>query len=419
MTAVPTLPPDRVPQDSAEPDGPDPSSGDRSAVDVIGTTPHRDHLAEESRRAAEESPLEWRDDDDVARVSSPWFRGARAHIAVALIAFVVITAYGAIRSWFDRQLDPVGDPGETVEFIVPSGATTAAIGQLLQEAEIVPNSTFFRYYARWKGEENFQAGEYQMQLNSSAQEAIDVLKAGPKPQVFARFQVREGLWISEILPVIASQLENVTVPELEAVLRSGQLPARYRPDGTTSYEGLLFPDTYEVNADATALEVLQKMSDEFSLRTGSLGYGAADNLVNLSPYEVVIVASMIEGETRVEAERPLVASVIYNRLREGWSLGIDATCLYGAGTRDPEVMINSGILSDPENPYACRERLGLPPTPIGAPSESALDAALNPAETDFFYYVLTDPNGSHTFVETEEEFIEAKAVCVELELGCG
>ena len=162
------------------------------------------------------------------------------------------------------------------------------------------------------------------------------------------------------------------------MLRSGQLPARYRPDGTTSYEGLLFPDTYEVNADATALDVLQKMSDEFSLVTGSLGYGAAENLLNLSPSEVVIVASLIEAETRVDEERPLVASVIYNRLREGWALGIDATCLYGVGTRDPVEMINSGILDDPEHPYACRGRSGLPPTPINAPGEASLDAALTP-----------------------------------------
>jgi UPF0755 protein len=391
---------------------------DQDNVDTIGTTPHRDEVAETSRRAAEEAPLEWREDDDVARVSSPWFRGARAILAIALIAFVCFTAYNGIRDWFDRQLDPPGEPGEAIEFVVPSGATTAAIGQLLQDAEVVPNSTFFRYYARWKGEENFQAGEYEMQLNSSAQEAIDVLNAGPKPQVFARFQVREGLWMAEIVATIADQLDNITASDLEAVLRSGQLDPRYRPDGTTSYEGLIFPDTYEVNAEATALDVLRKMADEFSRVTGSLGYGASENLLNLSPYEVVIVASLVEAETRIESERPVVASVIYNRLREGIPLGIDATCLYGAASRDPAVLTRE-LLDDTENPYACRGRRGLPPTPINAPGEASLEAALNPAETDFLYYVLTDPNGTHTFAETEEEFFAAKAICEELDLGCG
>jgi UPF0755 protein len=391
---------------------------DQDDVNAPGTTLHRDEIAEQARLAAEASPLEWEEDTDFARVSPVWFRGLRALLAIALIAFAAFTAYNGIRDWFERQLDPVGEPGEAIPFVVPSGATTASIGQLLQEADVIPNSTFFRYYARWKGEENFQAGEYEMQLNSSAQEAIDVLNAGPKPQVFARFQVREGLWMAEILPTIADQLENVTVVDLEAVLRSGQLVPRYRPDGTTSYEGLLFPDTYEVNADAGAFEVLQKMSDEFSRVTGSLGYGASESLLNLSPYEVVIVASLIEAETRVEDERPLVASVIYNRLREGIALGIDATCLYGAATRDPAVLTRE-LLDDTDNPYACRGRVGLPPTPINAPGRASLDAALNPATSDFIYYVLTDPNGTHTFAETEDEFFAARAICVELDLGCG
>ena len=391
---------------------------DQDDADSPGTTLHRDKVAEDARLAAETSPLEWEEDTNFARVSPAWFRGLRALLAVALIAFVCFTAYNGIRDWFDRQLDPVGEPGETIVFIVPSGATTAAIGQLLQEVEVVPNSTFFRYYARWKGEEDFQAGEYEMQLNSSAQEAIDVLNVGPKPQVFARFQVREGLWMTEILPTISGQLENVTTTELEAVLRSGQLTPRYRPDGTTSYEGLLFPDTYEVNADASAFEVLEKMSDEFSRVTGSLGYGASESLLNLSPYEVVIIASLIEAETRVETERPLVASVIYNRLREGIPLGIDATCLYGAGTRDPAALTRE-LLDDTENPYACRGRVGLPPTPINSPGRASLDAALNPSTSDFIFYVLTNPNGTHTFAETEEEFFAAKAICEELDLGCG
>jgi UPF0755 protein len=245
-----------------------------------------------------------------------------------------------------------------------------------------------------------------------------VLNVGPKPQVFARFQVREGLWMTEILPTISGQLENVTTTELEAVLRSGQLTPRYRPDGTTSYEGLLFPDTYEVNADASAFEVLEKMSDEFSRVTGSLGYGASESLLNLSPYEVVIIASLIEAETRVEAARPLVASVIYNRLREGIPLGIDATCLYGAGTRDPAALTRE-LLDDTENLYACRGRVGLPPTPINSPGRASLDAALNPSTSEFIFYVLTNPNGTHTFAETEEEFFAAKAICEELDLGCG
>ncbi len=383
-----------------------------------GTVIHADKVAEESKRSAEDAPLEWEEDANFVRVRPAWFRLLRAVAAVALIGYVGLIGFRGVKGWFDRQLDPAGEPGEAITVIVPIGATTADIGGILQAEGIVPNSTFFRYYARWEGEENFQAGEYQIPLNSSAQEAIDTLNGGPKPQVFARFQVREGLWVDEMLPIIANQLDSVTVGQLRAVLNAQRIAPRYRPPGLSSWEGLLFPDTYEVAADATALEVLQKMSDEFSEVTGELGFGASENFVNLSAYEVVIVASLIEAETRIPEERTLVASVIYNRLREQIPLGIDATCLYGQETRDPSVLTNE-VLFDSENPYSCRERIGLPPTPINSPSRASLQAAIQPAHSDFIYYVLTNADGTHTFAETDEEFQVAKQVCIDLGLGCG
>lgn len=383
-----------------------------------GSKPFQDPVAENARRGAAEAPLEWEEDATFVRARPLWLRTLRAIVAVALIGFVVLTAYRGARDWFESQLDPEGEPGESITVVVPSGATAADIGQILQELEVVPNSTFFRYYARWEGEENFQAGEYTLQLNSSAQEAIDTLNAGPKPQVFDRFRVLEGLWVSEMIPSIANQLDGISEAQLRAALNSQQVVPRYRPDNITSYEGVLFPDTYEVNADANALEIVQKMSDEFSRVTGELGFGTAENFLNHSAYEVVIVASLVEAETRVPEERPLVASVIYNRLREQIPLGIDATCLYGVGSRDPAAL-TSEVLGDTESPYACRGRIGLPPTPINLPSKASLEAAIRPAESEYLFYVLTNPNGTHTFAETEEEFFAAKAICIELNLGCG
>jgi UPF0755 protein len=226
--------------------------------------------------------------------------------------------------------------------------------------------------------------------------------------------VREGLWAEEMIPEIARQLDNVTEAELRAVLASGQIVPRYRPDGVTSWEGLLFPDTYQVNVNDTALDVLLKMSDEFTRVTGELGYGAAETQLNRPAYEVLIVASLIEAEIKIDDERALAASVIYNRLRENWPLGIDATCIYGSGDR--RVQLTVDLLQAPDNPYGCRTVVGLPPTPIALPGRASLEAAINPAETDYMYYVLTDPSGSHTFATTDEEFAEAKALCQELGL---
>lgn len=361
------------------------------------------------------SDLYW-DEDEFVTVRPAWLRVGRGLIVLGLIAFATYTAYGVGRDWFDRQLDPEGEPGQAIEFIVPAGSTTSDIARLLEDNDIIPNATFFRYFAQYKGEGNFQAGEYTIPTNSSAEEAIAVLNEGPKPQTFARFTVQEGLWTDEMLPLIAEQLENVSEPELRQVLASGQIATRYRPDGVDSWEGLLFPDTYEVNADATARDVLLLMSDEFTAVTSELGYGAAETQLGYSAYEVLIVASLVEAETRVPEERPQVASVIYNRLREQWRLGIDATCIYAEGDR--RVELTNEILNR-EGPYNCRLNATLPPTPINTPSRSSLEAAINPAETNYFYYVLTDPSGAHTFAETEEEFIAAKEVCIERGLGCG
>lgn len=353
--------------------------------------------------------LGWEDEAPI-RMRGIWFRLARGFIVFGAIALLLWTAYSRTRTWFDQQLDPPGEQGAELVVIVPPGATTSDIARQLEDAEVIPNSTFFRYYARAYDEGNFQAGEYTFAQNSAVEDAMVVLNGGPKPQETARFTVREGLWEPEILQSIASQLDNVTEADLRDALNSGSVPARYRPDGTTSWEGLLYPETFEVNADDTAEEVLLKMTDEFSKVTGELGYGAADSILGYSAYDVLIVASLIEAEALIPEERALVASVIYNRLREGWILGIDATCVYGTGIRGVE--LTREILDTP-GPYDCRFSSSLPPTPINSPGRASLEAALNPAETEFMYYVLTGEDGTQTFAETEEDFLAAKAICQE------
>ena len=143
--------------------------------------------------------LDWDDDEQFVTVRKPYIRHLRSLLSLAFVATLVLVGFFGIRSWFNHQLDPAGEPGAEVEIIVPIGATTSDIGRQLASAGVIPNSTFFRYYTEWTDKGNFQAGEYIFQENSSADEAIAVLEAGPKPPVFARFQIREGLWISEML----------------------------------------------------------------------------------------------------------------------------------------------------------------------------------------------------------------------------
>jgi UPF0755 protein len=364
-----------------------------------------------------EEPLDelgWDDEDDFVTVRSGGYRILRALLALVVLAAIGLVLVVVVRGWFRSQLDPAGDPGETIELVIPAGATTGNIATQLEEAKVIPNSTFFRYYTDWKGYGNFQAGKYDMQLNSSAQEATAVLQAGPIPPKFNRFGVREGLWVSEMLPKIAEQIPGMTVEQLQAVLDGGQLQPRYRPGGNPSWEGLLFPAFYDIEDDATPAEVISKMSNEFAKVTGQLGYGAAETKLNLSAYEVIIVASMVEAEAKTDADRPKIARVIYNRLRKQQSLDIDATCLYGAQNHDPGILTKEFMRSG--SPYDCRDHPSLPPTPIGAPGKASLAAAINPADNptdcadpqkrcDWLYYVVMDAQGNHFFTADYDEFI--------------
>jgi UPF0755 protein len=346
--------------------------------------------------------LEWDDETQFVRARPAGLRLIRAVVAAVVLVFIGVTIYNGARSWFSAQLDPEGEPGADVELVVPSGTTTASLATILESNGVIPNSTFFRYYANYKGFSDFQAGEYTLQENMSADEAMARIDEGPKQIEYGEFQIIEGRWVTEILEDLAQQIPGVTVTELEAALESGQLEPRYRPEGNESWEGLLFPSTYFIEQDITAVEVLAKMSNEFAAVTGELGYGAAERKHGLSAYEVIIIASLIEAEAKTEADRPKIARVIYNRLAQNQSIGIDATLIYGKGIRG-EPIFQSDL--DTPGPYNTRHPTsrGLPPTPIAAPSRNSLEAAMNPLEGPWLYYVLIDEEGNHAFAATLDE----------------
>jgi UPF0755 protein len=162
------------------------------------------------------------------------------------------------------------------------------------------------------------------------------------------------------------------------------------------YEGLLFPETYEFEPDRTPREVLQRMVDQ----TGRvMDRVLAEAETDLEPYQVLIKASLIERETRVDAERARVAGVVQNRIEEGMRLQIDASVLYAKGEHTEIVALDDLDLDSPYNTYRID---GMPPAPIAAPGEAALRATLEPEEHDFLYYVLApECDGSHQFAEDD------------------
>ena len=189
-------------------------------------------------------------------------------------------------------------------------------------------------------------------------------------------------------------------------------PAEFRKDwGGKSIEGFLFPATYEFSQYTPSAKLVRDQLTAFrkQWRKVNLRYAKSKNL---TPYDVLIIASMIEKETIVPSERRLVAAVIYNRLRLGMPLGIDATIRYGRNVPGTESLKLSDLESD--DPYNTRKRPGLPPTPISNPGLASMKAAANPARVDYLYFVRKGDSNRHFFTASQSEFCQKS-----LEYGFG
>ena len=371
------------------------------------------------------SRVEWAPDEGVEyeylrpkRTSgTPW---GLLVLGVAALMFVVLAV--SLYRWGRDQLDPPGEPGNQVVLDLTDGATVANIADTLEEEGIIVNATMFRWYVRLKGGTEFQAGEYTFFERLAAWEVIETLEGGPSFVALAetlRVTIPEGLTIEQM----ASRVDEARgLPydgdDFKQVVTSGEFLGSLRPVGAIPanvpvLEGLLFPDTYFVLSDSRPEDLVQQMIRRFDEILDELNYESGSADLGLTPYELVIVASLIEEEARLDEDRPKVSRVIHNRLAAGWNLGIDATVIYLTG--DPEI-----TLSDLEidSPYNTRLNPGLPPTPIAVPGRASLEAALSPEEGDWMYYVLTDPSGAHSFSVTEAEFLRDKQVCEDLGL-CG
>lgn len=362
------------------------------------------------------------DDDDLAHTKLP-----RWVLVLGSLVVVMALLFGALSWWYNRQLDPPGSPGDEVTVQIPRGASTSGIGSILERNDVVPNSMIFNFYSSRKGAGPFEAGAYVFQRNSSVDLALEVLDAGPTGRIadseVVKLTVPEGLTAAEIIARTNKQIPRLTVGDLEKAL-AGEVTSALRPDGETSFEGLLFPATYDIGPDRTAADVLGLLADEMQSRVARLDPEAAVGRINtryglqLTTYDLLIVASMVQAEAAGADEAPMIASVIYNRLADTSGqfpyLGIDAVDEYGAELDG--VTPNQYRATDGE--YNTRNsRRGLPPTPIGAPGDYALGAAFEPSDSAFLYYVLTAP-GEHSFAVTQGEHERNVVICRQKNLGC-
>ena len=327
---------------------------------------------------------------------------------LAVIALVAVLGYnGALRLADAVSPDPVASltPGVEVTVVVPPGSSARAISnQLEDQAVIADGSDFLAEVERQGATDQLRAGTYVLVSGADYDVLIGELVAGA-PTEAVRLTVIEGLRIERMLESIAAQTPH-SVDELSAVLLDGTVESAFLPERVpagmpelTRWEGLLSPDTYEFNVDASPEVILQRLADTLASRMDTIDWSLLEER-GLTPYDGLTIASLIEKEAKLEEERPLISSVIHNRLEREQALQIDVTIIYALNNDAREVTFADLEIDSPYNTY---QRFGLPPTPLSGVRVASLQAAANPAETAYLYYVLIDEDGTHGFSETLEE----------------
>lgn len=318
-------------------------------------------------------------------------------ILLGLLA-VPLVGVGALVAWYRWQLDPPGRAGAPVRVRVESGWGVRDIGTELARRDVIGSDLAFAVYVRTSGDGRFEAGTYELRRKMGVRAAVRRLDAGPV-RLYSELLVPPGLRMSQVARRVGD-LPGFAPGAVTDAIRAGAIPSRFRPPGVASLEGLLAPDTYRVGEGEREVDVLRSMAALFDERAAAAGLGRGP-VRGLSAYDVVKVASLVEAEAGVDADRALIAGVIYNRLARGMPLQIDATLIYARGDpRRRDLSDADKAIDSPYNTYRVR---GLPPTPIALVSEASLRAALAPAATDALYYVVTDRSGRHAFARTYEE----------------
>lgn len=334
----------------------------------------------------------------------PRRRTALTAILVGVMVVVLVAGAGAFL-WYRSQVDPPGEPGEQLTLTVPRGSSTIAIGEMLEENGVITNATVFRIWLRMNGGGPFQAGEYTFRRNSSFDEAVSVLEDGPNLR-FEALTIPEGFTLKQIADRVG-RLPGRSADEFLAIANSGDVRSRYQPAEVSSLEGLLLPETYNFEEKDDERAILERMVGAMDATLDEFGYEQAPRRVGVSPYEAVIVASMVEREAKRNEDRAPVAGVIYNRLDRGMLLQIDATLLYARGEHRTRVLNRDKEIDSPYNTY---QHKGLTPTPIASPGRAALQAAIDPPDHEFLFYVtINDCTAETVFTRTNAEHERAVA----------
>jgi UPF0755 protein len=290
--------------------------------------------------------------------------------------------------------------GDKLRVKVPRGASVAQLADTLSARGIIRMKPIFKLYGRFKGGA-LKPGTYGIRKGEGWASILGDVKAGRTLR--EKFVIPEG-WS---LDRIAARMARFTQGDSTAILNQlvdTALARRHAVPGPT-LEGYLYPATYELEVDAPVDSIVSRLVNRYKQVWSAARRARADS-IKMSEREVVALASIVEKEAKRREEMPTIASVYHNRLRIGYPLQADPTVQYALGSHR-ERLLYSDIRAVENNPYNTYEIRGLPPGPIGAPSDAAIDAVLQPAQTQFLYFVA-NPDGTHVFTRSLEEHNRAK-----------
>ena len=324
-------------------------------------------------------------------------------LLAAILLFGVV--YGAY--WLVGAVFGGGEATEEpVTVVVEQGDTLASVAEKLDEAGVIGSSSIFELEARVGGNATeIKPGEYSFVPGQDGDEILETLSSGESGSTF-EVTLPEGLTLEQTAQKVAER-GGVSAGEFEAAARETDYDYAFLENpAIETTEGFLFPKTYEFEGSVTVEQIVDRLLQQYLMETQSLDFAATEERLNLTEYEILTTASLIEEEAAGPEEQPVIASVIYNRIRAGMPLQVDATILYALGESKERLSLEDLEVDSPYNTY---KNTGLPPGPIASPGRDAIKAALEPADTDYLYYVLKPDGGEHFFTDDYGEFLEAKA----------
>lgn len=335
---------------------------------------------------------------------------------VLILIVVLVIGAGAFGYWAYGELTTPITHDKANQYIeIPRGSSPAEIISRLNAEGILKTALPLQIYLRIYGKgSNFKSGEYRFPSPITPLGVIKKLEEGEERT--NRLTIIEGWTRFEIAKEIAEKFppaepgQTTNPADVMALLNDASLIADFDP-AAKNLEGYLYPDTYSLPREYQPKQVVKVLVDRFK-KEWKPEFTERARALGRAPKEIVTIASLIETESRVEEERPVVASVIYNRLQKGIPLGLDVTNIYAAKLAGVWEGTFNKSDAERDSPYNSRKYAGLPPTPVASPSASAIRAALNPSQTDYLYYVYNpnSTNGSHNFYTNGADFERGKQI---------